>query len=154
MAVTKTVLKNTQQESIVKVAGTDGSATVDLSVDLLMAAQELDGSTQTVNIVGVMWSGATGGQIQITRNSTVVKTMVAESGDYHDYSGQDMCPETTENTSDVVVTISGAQAECWLKLRKVAGFKSKSGEYAQYGAYEDEARVGASTAIDGSPDKA
>ncbi len=153
MAVTKTVLKNTHQESVIKVAGTDGSATVDLSVDLLMAAQALDGSTQTVNIVGVMWSGATGGQISITRNGVVVKTMITDAGDYHDYSGQDMCPETTENASDIVVAISGAQAECWLKLRKAGGYKSKSGEYAQYGAYEDETRVGASTTLDGSPDK-
>ena len=153
MAVTKTVIKNTHQESIVKVAGTAASATIDLQTDILPTAQALDGDTQTVNIVGVMWSGATGGQVQITRNGTIVKTMVTDAADYHDYSGQDMCPETTDNTSDIVVTISGAQAECWLKLRKVGGYKSKSGEYPQYGAYEDETRVGASTTISGSPDK-
>lgn len=153
MAVVKTIMKNTHQETIVKVAGTDGSATIDLQTDLVNPSQVVDGATQTVSIVGVMWSGATGGQIQLTRNNVIIKTMVAESGDYHDYSGQDMCPETIEAESDIVVTISGAQAECWLKLRKVSGYKSKSGEYAQYGSYEDETRVGASTTLSGSPDK-
>lgn len=154
MAVTKTVMKNTHQESVVKVAGTAAAATIDLQTDIVNSAQVVDGATQVVNIVGVMWSGATGGQIQITRNGVVVKTMVTDSADYHDYSGQDMMPESTENTSDIVVTISGAQAECWLKLRKMSGYKSKSGEYPQYGSYEDETRVGASTTLSGSPDKA
>ena len=153
MAVTKTVLKNTHQEAIVKIAGTSDTAIIDIQADILNSAQALDGDTQTVNIVGVMWSGATNGQIQITRNSTIIKTMVTDAADYHDYSGQDMCPETTANTYDISVAISGAQAECWLKLRKVGGYKSKSGEYPQYGAYEDETRVGASTSISGSPDK-
>lgn len=153
MAVTKTVLKNTHQESIIRIAGTDGSATIDLQTDILPSTQELDGTTQTTNIVGIMWSGAAGGQVQIARNSSIIKTMITDAADYHDYSGQDMCPETTANTYDIVVTISGAQAECWLKVRKVGGYKSnKSGEYAQYGAYEDETRVGASTTINGSPD--
>lgn len=153
MAVTKTVLKQTHQETVVKVSGTDGSATIELDTDLIFAQQEVDGSTQVVNIIGVMWSGADAGQVQITRGGSVVKTMLAATADYHDYSGQDMCPESTNNTADIVVTISGAQAECWLKLRKVSGYKSRSGEYAQYGSYEDETRVGASTTISGSPDK-
>ena len=153
MAVTKTVMKNTQQEAIVKVAGSSASATIDLQTDILSTAQVLDGDTQTVNIVGMMWSGATTGQVQITRNTVVVMTLLADAANYYDFSGQDMMPETTENTSDIVVTISGAQAECWLKLRKVGGYKSKSGEYAQYGSYEDETRVGASTTVSGSPDK-
>ena len=154
MAVTKTIMKNTQQEAVVKIAGTAGSATIDLQTDILATPQALDGATQTVSIVGVMWSGETLGKVQLTRNSVVVKTMMADAADYHDYSGQDMIPESTEGTSDIVVTISGAQAECWLKLRKVSGYKSKSGEYAQYGSYEDETRVGASTTLSGSPDKA
>ena len=33
-------------------------------------------------------------------------------------------PESTENTSNIVVTISGGQAECWIRLRKVSGYKN------------------------------
>lgn len=141
MPVTKTVMKVTHQEAIVKVAGTSAAATIDLSADLVAPGQVLDGATQAVNIVGVMWSGAAVGQIQLTRNSVVVKTMTTDTADYHDYSGQDMIPESTENTSDIVVTISGAQAECWLKLRKVSGYRTTV-EPEQFGHYDNPAVAG------------
>jgi hypothetical protein len=141
MAVTKSILKNTHQEAVVKVAGTAASATIDLSSDLVNTGLALDGETQTVNIVGVMWSGASGGTVQIARNSVVVKTMVTDSADYHDFTGQDICPDTTENTSDIVVTISGAQAECWVKLRKVGGYKTTI-EPEQFGPYDNPSVAG------------
>jgi hypothetical protein len=153
MAVVKTVLKNTNQEAVVKVAGTAAAATIDLSVDLLAASQALDGATQTVNIAGLVWTGALGGVITITRNSVVVASLQSNAAGALDFTGQMMIPETIENTSDVVVTISGAQAECWIRLRKVSGYATKV-EYATYGSYDDETRVGASTTLSGSPDKA
>lgn len=45
MAVTKTILKNTNQETIVKIAGTSGSATIDLQTDLVAATQVSAGVT-------------------------------------------------------------------------------------------------------------
>lgn len=141
MPVTKTVMKNTHQEAVIKIAGTAASATIDLSADIVAAGQALDGLTQTVNIVGVMWSGVTNGQIQVVRNAVVVKTMTTDTADYHDYSGQDMIPESTENTSDIVVTISGAQAECWIKLRKIGGYKTTI-EPEQFGPYDNPAVAG------------
>jgi hypothetical protein len=152
MPVVKTVLKNVNQEAVVKVAGTDAAATIDLSTDLVASTQALDGETQTVNIVGLVWTGATNGIITLTRNSVVVATLQANAAGSLDFGGQQMIPETINNTSDVVVTISGAQAECWVRLRKVSGYATKV-EYATYGAYDDESRVGASTSISGSPDK-
>ena len=145
------ILKNTAQEVVVKVAGTAGSDTISLATDILAPTQELDGGTQTVNIVGIAWMGAVGSSIQITRNSTVVMTMGSEAAALFDFTGQGMVPDTTENTSDLTVTITGTQAECWIRLRKVSGYKTKV-EYATYGSYEDESRVGASTTINGSPD--
>jgi hypothetical protein len=152
MAVVKTVLKNTNQEAVVKVAGTAAAATIDLSVDLLAASQALDGDTQTVNIAGLVWTGASGGVITITRNSVVIASLQSNAAGALDFTGQMMIPETIGNTSDIVVTISGAQAECWIRLRKVSGYASKV-EYATYGSYDDETRVGASTSLSGSPDK-
>jgi hypothetical protein len=152
MAVVKTVLKNTEQEAVVKVAGTAAAATITLTTDILAASQALDGETQTVNIVGLVWTGAIDGIIQITRNSVVIATLQANAAGALEFSGQAMIPETISNTQNIVVTISGAQAECWLRLRKVSGYKSKV-EYATYGAYDDETRVGASTTLSGSPDK-
>lgn len=152
MAVVKTILKNVNQEAVVKVAGTAAAATIDLSTDLLASTQALDGDTQTVNIVGLVWTGAADGIITITRNSVVVTTLQANAAGSLEFGGQQMIPENINNTSDIVVTISGAQAECWVRLRKVSGYATKV-EYATYGAYDDETRVGASTSISGSPDK-
>jgi hypothetical protein len=151
MAVVKTVLKNVNQEAVIKVAGTAAAATIDLSTDLVASTQALDGETQTVNIVGLVWTGATNGIIEITRNSVVIATLQANAAGALDFAGQQMIPETISNTSDIVVTISGAQAECWIRVKKVGGYKTKV-EYATYGAYEDESRVGASTTLPGSPD--
>lgn len=151
MAVAKTVLKKVHQEAIVKVAGTDASATIDLSADLVATGQTLDGSTQKVSIVGATWTGASDGIITIARNSVTVMTLQANAAGSLYFDGQTMIPDNTEEASDIVVTISGAQAECWLKLRKVSGYKTMV-EPEQYGSYDDPTRVGASTTLSGSPD--
>lgn len=141
MAIVKTILKKTHQEAVVKVAGTAAAGTVALATDLLPTGQALDGGTQTVNIVGVTWTGATGGIITITRNSVVVMTLQTDAAGALDFGGQMMLPDTIQNTSDVVVTISGAQAECWLRLRKVGGYKTTV-EPEQFGIYDNPAVVG------------
>jgi hypothetical protein len=141
MAVVKTVLKNTNQESVVKVAGTAAAATITLATDLLASTQALDGETQTANIVGVTWTGGTNGIISIARNSVVVMTLQANAAGSLEFGGQNMIPDTIGSTSDIVVTISGAQAECWLRLRKVSGYATKV-ETATYGAYDDVTAVG------------
>lgn len=151
MAVVKTIFKNVAQEAVVKVSGTDGNATIALATDLLPTGQALDGATQTAVIAGVTWTGAADGIITITRNSVVVMTLQANAAGFLDFSGQDMIPDTIGSTSDLVVAISGAQASCWLRLRKIGGYKNKV-EDATYGAYDDPTRVGASTTINGSPD--
>jgi len=152
MAVVKTVLKNTNQESIVKVAGTAAAATITLATDLLATTQALEGGTQTANIIGVTWTGAAGGIISIARNSVVVMTLQADAAGTLEFGGQSMVPDTIGSTSDIVVTVSGAQAECWLKIRKVGGYATKVEEVV-YGAYDDPTRIGASTTVSGSPDK-
>jgi hypothetical protein len=151
MAVTKTVIKNTNQESVVKVAGTAAAATIALATDLLATTQALQGGTQTATIVGVTWTGAIGGIVTITRNAVVVMTLQADAAGTLDFGGQNMVPDNIGSTSDIVVTISGAQAECWLKIRKTSGYATKV-EPATYGAYDDTTIVGARTDVSGSPD--
>lgn len=141
MAIVKTILKKTHQEAVVKVAGTAAAGTISLASDILAVGQALDGATQTVNIVGVTWTGATGGIISITRNSVVVMTLQADAAGALEFGGQMMLPDTIENTSDVVVTISGAQAECWVRLRKVGGYKTTI-EPEQFGIYDNPAVAG------------
>jgi hypothetical protein len=136
MAIVKTILKKTHQEAVVKVAGTAAAGTISLASDLLPTGQVLDGDTQTVNIVGVTWTGAADGIITITRNSVVVMTLQANAAGALEFNGQMMLPDTIGNTSDLVVTISGAQAECWLRLRKVGGYKSTI-ETEQFSIYDN-----------------
>jgi hypothetical protein len=153
MAVTKTILKNTNQESVVKVAGTAASATIDLSVDLVASTQTIPApSTQAVNIAGVQWVGLPDATITITRNSVNILTLPGGGADYIEFAAGSGFVDNIENTSDIVVTIAGAEAQCYLVLRKVSGYATKV-ETAVYGAYDDETRVGASTTLSGSPDK-
>jgi hypothetical protein len=152
MAVTKTILKNTNQESVVKIAGTAASATIDLSVDLLAGSQALDGATQRVNIAGVQWVGLPDAAITITRNSVNILTLPGGGADYMEFAAGNGFVDNIENASDIAVTIAGAEAQCYLVLRKVSGYATKV-ETAVYGAYDDETRVGASTTLSGSPDK-
>jgi hypothetical protein len=141
MAVTKTVLKNTNQESVVKVAGTAAAATIDISADLLASTQALDGVTQTVNIVACKWCGLNNSTITITRNSVNILTLNgADAGDL-DFSAGYGFVDSIENTSDVVVTVAGAEAQVYLTLRKVGGYATKV-ETAVFGAYDDQTAVG------------
>jgi len=142
MPVAKTFLRKTHQEAIVKVAGTSATATIDLSTDLLPASgQVLSGDTQTVSIVGVTWTGGTGGVITITRNSVVIMTLQAGAAGMLYFDGQTMPPDSIEATSDIDVAISGAQCECWLKLRKVSGYGTTI-EPEQFGPYDNPAVAG------------
>ena len=140
MAVVKTILKNTNTEAVVKVAGTAQAATIDLDVDLLPATQAASG-TQRVNIAGVTYTGAASGVITISRNSVVIMTLLANTNGNLDFTGQDMIPDSVGNDQDIVVTISGAQAECWLRLKKVEGYVSKI-EPEQFGIYDNTAAAG------------
>ena len=142
MAVTKTILKSSENETVVKVQGTSGTATIDIAADILAATQVLDGSTQTVDILGIGWSGAAGGVVQIKRNSVIISTRVVDNSGYVEFRGQELPAESTEHTSNIDVVISGAQAECWLVLRKVGGYKSKI-EYSVFGQYDDPTVAGA-----------
>ena len=141
MAVVKTILKNTAQEAVVKIAGTAAAATIDLQTDILTASQALDGATQTVNIVGVQWVGLPSATITIARNSVNILTLPGGGADYMEFAAGNGFVDTIENTSDIVVTIGGAEAQCYLILRKVSGYASKI-ETAQFGAHDDESVVG------------
>jgi len=223
MAVTKTILKNTNNETIVKIAGTAGSATINLETDLVAATQAFTGVTaeqlataqnnydgaygvleevfsqmegqqgypwgltvpvgwytydeiqrlapgtipnpgalepasQTlknswlglqeylstvskVNIAGVQWVGLQDAAITITRNSVNVLTLPGGGADYLEFAAGNGFVDTVENTRDIVVTIAGAEAQCYLILRKVGGYSTKV-ETAVFGPYDNQSVVG------------
>ena len=143
MATAKTFLRKTHGEAIVKVAGTAAAETISLASDLLPAAGQIltPGGTPKVNIVGVTWTGAIGGVVTIARGGVTIMTLVADNPTQLDFSGQAMIAESTNNSSDIVVTISGAQAECWLRLRKVEGYQTTI-EPEQFGSHDNPAVAG------------
>lgn len=147
----KTILKNTNQETIIKISGV-GSETINLATDCLATTQALDGATQTVNIAGIEYTGLAGSTINIVRNGTTVTSLLAEGHDVIGFAAGFGFVETTQNTSNIAVTIGTADAQCYLTLRKAGGYATKV-ENATYGAYDDPTRVGASTTMSGSPDK-
>lgn len=141
MAVTKTIIKRTHQEAIVKVGGTDGNATINISTDLLSHNQQLSGDTVRVDIVGCMTTGMLGNGITVTRNNVPVLAFAGENSTIFDFEGQGFRDET-QNDKNIVVTISGAEGHVYLTLRKVAGFNSTV-ETGRFGSYDDLTQVGA-----------
>lgn len=143
MTVAKSFLKISDFEAVVKVTGDNAdTTTITLNSDLLHApTQVVDGSTQTVDITGMAWTGAANAVIQIVRDSVIITTLQAGAAGYLEFTGQFMTPDTTQNTKDIVVSIHHGQAELWLRVRKVAGYKSTI-EDGWYGSYDDPAIIG------------
>lgn len=141
MAVTKTILKNTNLETIVKVGGTSGSSTITLNTDCLAGSQELDGGTQTAVITGYMVSGVLTSAITITRNAQPLIAFAPENSGVLDFQGQGFA-DTTNSTSDLVVTIGATEAHVFIKIRKVSGYKPKV-ETATFGGGDNPAVAGA-----------
>jgi hypothetical protein len=140
MAVTKTIIKNTNQETIVKVGGTAGSATIALATDCLAATQALDGATQSVDIVTAQTNGLLNSAVTVVRNAVAVMAFAPENSATFNFEGNGL-RDTVQNTKDLVVTISGAEAHIYLTLRKVGGYATKV-ETAQFGSYDDNTVVG------------
>jgi len=140
MAVTKTIIKNTNQETIVKVGGTAGSATIALATDCLATTQALDGATQSVDIVTAQVNGLLSSSITIVRNAIPVMAFAPENSGVFNFEGNGF-RDSVENTKDIVVTVSGAEAHVYLTLRKVGGYATKV-ETANFGAKDNEAVVG------------
>jgi hypothetical protein len=141
MPVTKTILKNTNNETIIKVAGTAAAATIDLQTDCLATTQALNGATQTVNIAGVQWVGLPDAVVTIARNSTNILTLPGGGADYLEFAAGNGFVDNIQATNDIVVTIAGAEAQCYLILRKAGGYATKV-ETAVFGAYDNETAVG------------
>ena len=151
-AVRTTVIRNTNQETIIKYEGasTDTAATIDIAT-LTAATQARNADTPTVNIVKFIASGLLTSGVQLVRNGVSVIAAAPENSPTMDLT-QYGISDSVQNTSNIVITTTGAASTGYLILRKIAGWDTKV-ETATYGAYDDPTRVGASTTVSGSPDK-
>jgi len=153
MAVIFTTVKNTNQEVIVHfdtVAAESGT----LALNTLGAATQAltVGGTPKVNIVKFVSTGELGAGLRIVRDGKNIIACAPENAPMLDLNSIGIS-DNTNNTADIVVTNDVAKAVTgYLVLRKVAGWDTKV-ETVTYGAYDDESRVGASTTLNGSPDK-
>lgn len=114
-------LKKTNREAIAKVAGNSGSHTIALA-DLLVSGEIYTGEPLTVDILGVTWTGHYDTTLTVSRNNEILMTLPSTGSNYVNLSGENMFKDVTNNTSDIVVNITGSQGEVWLRLRKRLGY--------------------------------
>lgn len=147
-ALSKSIIKVSESEAIVRIAGKDTNpVTISLLTDLVAPTQVAGSAgTQNVTITGVQWAGEPGAIYKVDRNGTRIITPLADNGNFVDFMGTAFPPENTNATSDITVTIVNAagaavQGEIWLRLRKNAGYNSKV-ELERFGSYDDPTQVG------------
>lgn len=137
--MSKRIIKQTETLTVIKVWGTNSTDTITLNTDLLSPTMVVQG-TPTVNIGFVTWYVSSGASdtVNITRNSVPVMNLY-QNGSF-DFAGEGGWTEDTENTSNIVVSITGTGG-CYLTLRKTAGYKSKI-EPETFGSYDNTTVVG------------
>lgn len=116
-------IKKSQIDVVVKVYGGNGtSITIPLS-DLLVANEIISG-TPKVDLIGVSFTGHHLTVLTVSRNNQVLLSLPSTGASFLNLSGQDLTSDTSNNTSNIVVTITGGEGQCWLRLRKVGGYET------------------------------
>jgi hypothetical protein len=153
MAVLFTTVKNTNQEVIVHF-DTVSAESGTLALNTLGAATQAltSGGTPTVNIVKFVSTGALGAGVRVVRSGKNIISCAPENAPVLDLNSIGIS-DGTNNTADIEIHNDVAKPVTgYLILRKLSGWDTKV-EETTYGAYDDRTRVGASTTLDGSPDK-
>ena len=152
------VLGNTDTFAFIKVIG-EGEGTVTLSLQDLCQKPGAEKPFQVAwdhkpfmaTIRSVQWSGEPNGLIRVKRGDERVMSLQAAPQGLMQFDGQQMSPDSQGAEKDFKFEFSGAPIEAWFVIRKI-NYRSIGDECAEYGAYEDEDRLGARTDINGSPD--
>jgi len=140
-AVRTTILRNTNQETIVKFEGSsaDTAATIDIAT-IAATTQARNSDTPTVNIVKLVAAGLLSSAVTITRGGVVVMAAAPENVPMINLT-QDGITDTVGNTSNIVITLGGAASVGYLVLRKIAGWDTKV-ELAEFGSHDNPNAVG------------
>lgn len=153
MAMTLTTVKNTNHETVIHFASSAAESGTVTIANLTASTQARNADNPQVNIVKFMCTGELGSKVTVARNSKNVIVTSPENDINFEFNSVGI-PVNNDNTFDIVITNGAAKdVTGWLVLHKLRGWSSKV-ETATYGSYDDETRVGASTTLDGSPDKA
>lgn len=125
MAVTITVVSKTYSDVVVKVAGTAGSATLNLTTDILAVNEAVNGATQKVNIANMFWSGDLDCSMQIARNAVRMYTLQSNTISNVNLTESGFATDPINNTYPLVFTATGTgNMELWVRLKKVSGYKN------------------------------
>ena len=152
MAMNFTTVRNTNQETIIHFETVDDdSATITLA-DLGASTQTRNSDDPLVNIVRFISTGIDGSAVIVSRDGKNIIACAPENAPILDLT-QYGITDSTNNDQDILIaqTVANKSVSGYITLRKIAGWDTKV-EYATYGAYEDEARIGARTDVSGSPD--
>lgn len=152
------VLGNTDTFAFIKVIG-EGSGSVSLKLSDLCTKPGADKPFQVAwdhkpfmaTIRSVQWTGEPNGLIRVKRGEERVMSLQSAPQGLMQFDGQQMCADSQGADKDFTFEFSGAPSEAWFVIRKV-NYRSVGDEIAEYGAYEDEEKLGARTDINGSPD--
>ena len=138
--MSKRLIKRTETLEVWKLSGTNSSDTITLSTDMLSPTMIISG-TPTVNIIFVTWdvSSGTSDNVTVTRGGNNIFNLYLNG--QLELNGNLGQPETTSNTDDINVSITGT-GNCYLTLRKASGYASKI-ETAQFSVYDNTSIVGA-----------
>ena len=115
----KKILKTIQNKTVVEIVlDAAGSETIDLQTDLLCPTQVVDGATQVVDIDSIQFSLQPTQLCTVTRNAENVLQLYGV--DHWQFNGYAI---NQQNTSDIVVTLTGAGTVI-LELAKKSGYSA------------------------------
>ena len=147
------ILKNTTQRAVIKVYNDSGASTQNITLASLLGSNETNVGTYKAHIRALYWGVKNSQDVTVGRyngSSIEGETYLSGSGEV-EYFGAGFSDNTYE-TLDLQVVFGGAGSVI-IDVAKVSGYVSRV-EDATYGAYDDPTRIGASTTMSGSPDKA
>ena len=116
-------IKKNQIDVVAKVTGVDGTV-VTIPWSGLLTINEIISGTPKVDLVGVSFTGHPLTVLTVSRNNQVLLSLPATGASFLNLSGQDMVSDISNNSSNIVVTITGGVGQCWLRLRKVGGYET------------------------------
>lgn len=120
----KRILRLTNTEALVKFDGAPGSVTLNLATDLKLATEDIVG-TPAVNITFLAVSGKADSVVSISRGGVNLWDLQSNASTYLNLLDIGGTSDSTNNTADIVATISGAEGQLVMKVRKVSGYKTK-----------------------------
>lgn len=153
MSMNFTTIRNTNQEIVIHFeAPSNESANITIA-DLAASSQERNSDTPKVNIVRFVCTGELGSSVKVSRGVKTIISAAPENAPILDLPSMGIS-DGINNTADITIAqgTAGKSISGYITLRKVQGWSTKV-ETATYGAYDDVTRVGASTTLEGSPDK-